>query len=146
MNRILHDRQLEEYYCTLCYAQFDFKQRLVTMSNSGLPYPIHSSADGTGQVHLPGVPLGSFPGITYDELTIPLHAGDVFVFCSDGIYEAMDAEGSEFTAERLLAVVERTRTQPAKAIVDAIYDAVYAFCGDAEPNDDRTAVVLKVTA
>jgi sigma-B regulation protein RsbU (phosphoserine phosphatase) len=146
MNRILHDRQLEEYYCTLCYAQFDFKQRLVTMSNSGLPYPIHSSAEGTGQVHLPGVPLGSVPGITYDELTIPLHAGDVFVFCSDGIYEAMDAEGCEFTADRLLAVVERTRTQPAKAIVDAIYDAVYAFCGDAEPNDDRTAVVIKVTA
>ena len=26
MNTILHDRQLEEYYCTLCYAFFDFKR------------------------------------------------------------------------------------------------------------------------
>ena len=39
MNTILHDRQLEEYYCTLCYAFFDFKRRAVTLSNSGLPYP-----------------------------------------------------------------------------------------------------------
>ena len=27
MNTILHERQLEEYYCTLCYAVFDFKRR-----------------------------------------------------------------------------------------------------------------------
>jgi phosphoserine phosphatase RsbU/P len=146
MNLILHERQLEEYYCTLCYAQFDFKQRIVTMANSGLPYPIHSSRDGTGQVQLPGVPLGSFSGITYDELTIPLQAGDVFVFCSDGIFEAMDREGGEFGAERLIAVVEQTRTGSAKSMVDAIFAAVYEFCGDADPNDDRTAVALKVTA
>ena len=146
MNHILHERQLEEYYCTLCYAQFDFKQRIVTMANSGLPYPIHSSQEGTAQVQLPGVPLGSFPGITYDELTIPLQTGDAFVFCSDGIFEAMNREGDEFGAERLIAVVERTRTQPAKAMVDAIFAAVYEFCGDADPNDDRTAVALRVTA
>ena len=29
MNNILNERQLEEYYCTLCYASFDFKRRLV---------------------------------------------------------------------------------------------------------------------
>ena len=40
MNTILYERQLEEYYCTLCYAVFDFKRRTVTMANSGLPYPI----------------------------------------------------------------------------------------------------------
>jgi len=37
---------------------------------------------------LPGVPLGSFPGVTYDEATVPLQAGDVLVFCTDGIFEA----------------------------------------------------------
>jgi len=39
MNTILHERQLESYYCTLCYAHFDFKRRIVTMANSGLPFP-----------------------------------------------------------------------------------------------------------
>jgi sigma-B regulation protein RsbU (phosphoserine phosphatase) len=146
MNRILHDRQLEAYYCTLCYAQFDFKRRHVTMANSGLPYPIHCSAEGCAQVHSPGVPLGSFPGITYDELTIELRVGDVFVFFSDGISEAMDAESGEFGTERLLGVIERHRTQTAKAITDAIFAAVYEFCGSAEQNDDRTVVVLKITA
>ena len=40
MNAILHERQLEEYFCVLCYASFDFKQRQLVMANSGLPYPI----------------------------------------------------------------------------------------------------------
>ena len=39
MNTILHERQLEPYYCTLCYALFDFKRRTVVLANSGLPYP-----------------------------------------------------------------------------------------------------------
>ena len=72
VNTILHQRQLEEYYCTLCYAVFDLKRRSMTLANSGLPYPIRCSADGCAQIELPGVPLGSFNGSTYDELTFPL--------------------------------------------------------------------------
>jgi sigma-B regulation protein RsbU (phosphoserine phosphatase) len=146
MNRILHERQLEEYYCTLCYAQFDFKRRIVTMANSGLPYPIRCSTDGCGPIQMPGVPLGSFPGITYDELTLEIHAGDVFVFYSDGLSEAMDAAGREFGSDRLLDVVRQHREQSAAEMVDAIFAEVGIFVGGAEQNDDRTAVVLKVLA
>src|SRR5213078_3204937 len=64
VNTILHERQLEEYYCTLCYASFDFKRRSVVIANSGLPYPIRSSRGGVSQIELPGVPLGAFAGST----------------------------------------------------------------------------------
>src|SRR5687768_4007745 len=144
MNTILHERQLEEYFCTLCYAFFDFKERLLTMSNSGLPYPIHCTRDDCRQIELPGVPLGSFPGVTYDEVTLPLKKGDVFVFCSDGIFEAMNDEGQEFGAERLCEVVREYRHQGARGIVDAIFDAVTAFQRGAARHDDMTAVAVKM--
>jgi serine phosphatase RsbU (regulator of sigma subunit) len=47
MNTILHERQLEEYYCTLLYAVFDFKRRTVTFANAGLPYPIRKRRGNT---------------------------------------------------------------------------------------------------
>jgi sigma-B regulation protein RsbU (phosphoserine phosphatase) len=144
-NTILHQRQLEEYYCTLCYSVFDFKRRTVTMANSGLPYPIRCSGDRAAQIELPGVPLGSFAGSTYDEVSFDLAAGDVFVFCSDGVSEANDALGREFGAERLLQVVRDTRSLSARAIVDAIFSAVQEFRADTPPNDDMTAVALKIT-
>ena len=108
VNTILHQRQLEEYYCTLCYAIFDLKRRTMTLANSGLPYPIRCSSEGCAQIELPGVPLGSFHGSTYDEVTFALQPGDVFVFCTDGVFEAMNGLGQEFTAARLLEVVARS--------------------------------------
>jgi sigma-B regulation protein RsbU (phosphoserine phosphatase) len=146
MNTILNDRQLEEYYCTLCYAFFDLGERTVTMSNSGLPYPIRCSRGECAQIELPGVPLGSFPGVTYDEVTLDIHRGDVFVFCSDGIFEAFDEDGGEFGATRLCDIVLRHHAEPARAIVDAIYEAVTAFRGSAPQGDDMTAVAVRITA
>jgi len=143
-NIILHQRQLEEYYCTLCYALFDFKRRIVTLANSGLPYPIRGTADKVSQIVLPGVPLGSFAGSSYDEVAFDLAAGDLFVFCTDGVSEANDALGREFGAKRLLEVVEASRHKAAREIVDAIFSAVEEFRGDTPPNDDMTAVVVRI--
>lgn len=72
--------------------------------------------------------------------------GDVFAFCSDGIFEAFNEEGVEFGAGRVVEVVERTHAQPAADIVRAIFDAMQAFRGDAEQADDQTVVVVKITA
>ena len=146
VNTILQQRQLEEYYCTLCYSIFDVKRRIVTLANSGLPYPIRASAEGVAQIELPGVPLGSFQGTTYDEITYALHPGDLFVFCSDGVFEAMNANGEEFTAARLLEVVRTSRELSPREVVAAIFTAVETFRSGAPSNDDMTAVAVKITA
>jgi sigma-B regulation protein RsbU (phosphoserine phosphatase) len=146
INTILNQRQLEEYYCTLCYTIFDLKRRTMTMANSGLPYPVRCSTEGCQQIELPGVPLGSFAGSTYDEISFSLQPDDVYVFCTDGVFEAMNARGEEFTAARLVDVVSGARNLPAAKIVAAIFQAVAEWRGDAHPNDDMTAVVVRITA
>ena len=146
INTILHERQLEEYYCTLCYAVFDLKRRTVTLANSGLPYPVRVSGDGVGLIELPGVPLGSFFGVTYDEVTFRSTPGDVFVFCSDGVSEAMNSRGEEFTVRATDRSRRRRHAQlPAAEIVKAIVRAVDEHRAGFPPNDDTTVVALKIT-
>jgi sigma-B regulation protein RsbU (phosphoserine phosphatase) len=145
INTILHERQLEEYFCALCYALFDLKRRTVTLANSGVPYPIRVSEGACSQVELPGVPLGSFFGVSYDEVTFPLLADDVFVFYSDGVSEAMNAAGEEFTSARLMDVVAAAKEQPASEIVARIASAVDEHRAGFPPNDDSTIVVLRIT-
>ena len=145
VNTILQQRHLEEYYCTLCYTVFDLKRRVLTLANSGLPYPIRATAEGCSQIELPGVPLGSFQGSTYDEVTFALHAGDLFVLCTDGVFEAMNANGQEFTAARLIDVVAALRQEPAAKVVERIFEAVSEWRGDTPPNDDMTAVAVRIT-
>jgi phosphoserine phosphatase RsbU/P len=145
-NTILHERQLEEFYCTLCYALFDLKRRVVTLANSGLPYPIRSSRGAVSQIELPGVPLGSFATSTYEERTFDLSTGDVVVFCSDGVFDANDALGRQFGAERLLEVVQIHGRASARDLVDGIFAAVEEFRGDTPANDDMTAVAVRITS
>jgi sigma-B regulation protein RsbU (phosphoserine phosphatase) len=123
---------------------FDLKRRTVTLANSGLPYPIRAHRDTVGEIELPGVPLGSFQGVTYDELSYPLEPGDMFVFSSDGVNEAMNSRSEEFTAARAMEVVRATRHQSAQEITDAMLAAVDAHRDGFPPNDDTTIVVLKV--
>ncbi len=145
MNTILYERQLEGYFCTLCYASFDVKQRTVTLANSGLPYPVRVSEDSCEQIELPGVPLGTLAGTSYDELTLPLRPGDLFVFCSDGVFEAMNQDGEEFGAARLLSTIREVRTHTSREITDRIFDRVAEFRQSAQQNDDMTAVAVRMT-
>ncbi len=146
INRILHERQLEEYYCTLCYAVFDLRRHVVTMSNSGLPYPIRCAADGStsAQIDMPGVPLGSFGTTTYDEVVVPANAGDVFVFCSDGIFETFSETGAEMGAGPIAEIVRTHRERPAAEIVERIFETMESFRGNAPQTDDQTAVVVRI--
>jgi phosphoserine phosphatase RsbU/P len=146
VNTILNERGLEEYYCTLCYAFFDLKRRIVTVANAALPYPIRCSGDSCAQIELPGLPLGSFAGTSYDELTFELTPGDLFVICTDGIFEAFSPDGEEFGTERLMRTVEEHRDATARQVVDAIFDAVETFRGEHAQSDDMTAVAVRVTA
>ena len=71
---------------------------------------------GVAQIELPGVPLGSFAGSTYDEVSFDLDGGRR-LSCSarDGVFEANDARGREFGAERLLEVVASNRARCPRA-------------------------------
>jgi sigma-B regulation protein RsbU (phosphoserine phosphatase) len=145
INTILHERQLEEYYCTLCYAHFDLKRRSVTIANSGVPYPVRVSGDTCELIQVPGVPLGSFFGVSYDEVTLPFTNGDTFVFCSDGVTEAMTRKSEEFGTDRLLDVVRKSRDLTAREMVQAILAAVAAHRAGFASNDDTTVVALKIS-
>ena len=146
INTILHERQLEEYYCTLCYAVFDFKRHTVTFANSGVPYPLRRTGGVWSQVELPGVPLGSFFGVSYDEVSYPLASGDAFVFCTDGIFEAMNSHGDEFGTARVVDVLKQLDGANAADTVAAILRAVDEHRAGFPPNDDTTIVVVKLTA
>ena len=118
----------------------------MVLSNSGLPYPIRCTAAGCAPIEVSGVPLGTFAGSSYDEVSYDMRAGDAFIFCSDGVFEAMDANGNEFGSERLMQTIARTRGGTARDVVNAIFDAVANFRGDTPVNDDMTAVAIRIPA
>ena len=145
MNTILYERQLEGYFCTLCFALFDFRRRQLTIANSGLPYAIHRHAGVYAAIELPGVPLGALPATLYEERTFNLVEGDLYVFYTDGISETCNVEQREFGTARIIEAIEAFHEEPTQTIVDGIFEAAATFRGDGPPADDMTAVAVRIT-
>jgi sigma-B regulation protein RsbU (phosphoserine phosphatase) len=93
-----------------------------------------------------GFPLGLFPKAEYDELTIAAKPGDLLIFFSDGITDALNADGEMFGTERLEAVLRDhpSACHSAQSTVDAILAAVATFQSGTAHFDDETLVVLRV--
>jgi sigma-B regulation protein RsbU (phosphoserine phosphatase) len=145
VNRTLRRRGVDGLFCTLAFAQFDFGARTLAVANSGLPYPLHySAASGRCEaLELGGLPLGAFESATYEERSLELRPGDVFVFHTDGVSEARRG-GEEYGVLRLKQQVEENAHLPAPRLGARILADVDRFMEQATPADDVTLVVVKV--
>ena len=72
-----------------------------------------------------------------------LGEGDIFAAVSDGIFEATDVRGEEFSAARTIDVIHACREGSAQDILAGMKEAVAAFCRDVAAADDRTAIIIK---
>jgi sigma-B regulation protein RsbU (phosphoserine phosphatase) len=91
-----------------------------------------------------GFPLGLFPMATYEMATTDLRAGDVVVFYTDGLTEAENGDGEQFTRERLAQLVAAHKEESANELMEQIYVTAVRFRGSEAFADDLTLIVLKV--
>ena len=102
----------------------------MTLSNSGLPYPIRCSRQRVRhRSSCRACRSDRFPASPTTKSAFALKKGDVFVFCTDGIFEAFERRGCRIRRDPSADVVSRERQGSARAIVDAIFEAVTEFRG-----------------
>ena len=145
VNRTLRRRGIEGLFCTLAYALFDFEDRSLRLANSGLPHPLHfRAAEGrAAPLDVSGLPLGTFDGVSYDEIAVELGKGDVVAFFSDGLVEARRGR-EEYGTERLLRGLEEHAALPAPELGERLLGDLEAFLGETAAADDVTLIVVKV--
>jgi serine phosphatase RsbU (regulator of sigma subunit) len=92
-----------------------------------------------------GIPLGLLPNPDYDEKIVEAQPGDVFIFLSDGIMEACNRDDEEFGYPLLAAAMSECHQLTATEISDFLLQALASHCGDVEPSDDQTLMVMRVS-
>src|ERR1700681_273126 len=135
-------RHIEARFVTAFYGVLAPDGSL-TYSNAGHNPPMLVTADGVRRVDAAGLVLGLFSHGAFDEETLTLQPGDAVAVFSDGVTEAFDEAGGEFTDERLLGAVRTHRGQAPRMWLDALLAEVRAFCGRATPSDDLTILVIR---
>jgi phosphoserine phosphatase RsbU/P len=148
LNTRMHGARLDSRFIAMLFAIYDAEARRLTLSNAGGPYPLLLRDGRVQEIRNEGVPLGLFPSVQYQEASLDVLSGDTIVFVSDGILEADNAQHEEFGPHRLRQLIaELGSSASAKELSDLIISATDAFSGPGlSPHDDRTLLVLRVTA
>jgi phosphoserine phosphatase RsbU/P len=132
-----------EKYATMFLGCYDATVRELRYCNAGHLPPIMLRENGDiSRLETSGTVVGLFDGATYDESTIAMQPGDIFVAFSDGVTEPENASG-EFGEERLIELIQEHRHQPLSRIGDIITGSVTAWIGGAEQPDDATVVFAR---
>jgi phosphoserine phosphatase RsbU/P len=145
VNRELCQNNDERMFVTLFLGLLDVDTGVVTCINAGHPQPHWLKASGViGRLECkPEMPLGVRSQSTYQTTTVAIGPGDAVFVVSDGIVEAMNAQGELYSLERLDADLRGAPGAGAEELVRRVADNVNAFTGEAPRADDLTILALR---
>ena len=143
LNHQLYESTPMEKYATLFLAVYDSGTRRLTYSNGGHLPPLLIGEDGSvRRLECGGTVIGLFDGMHWEEDSVILRPGEIFLAYSDGITEPENEYG-EFGESRLLALARKNRALPLAQISQLVTTAVDDWIGDQEQPDDVTLVLAR---
>jgi sigma-B regulation protein RsbU (phosphoserine phosphatase) len=143
LNRHLFRSTQPEKYATLFLGFYDGENRRFTYSNGGHLAPIILGQDGSvRRLEAGGMVVGLFDNMEYEEETVEVRPGDIFIAFSDGMTEPENDFG-EFGEQRLLQTILANRHLPLERIASQSIAAVKDWIGAVEQPDDITLVLAR---
>jgi sigma-B regulation protein RsbU (phosphoserine phosphatase) len=143
VNLALYRRGIESRFVTLMYGAIDQRGQL-TYTNAGHNPPLIISPDGNvRRLEVGGPIVGLFEAAIFDEETVSLSSGDWLIVFSDGVSEALSADGEEYGEPRIVDVVRKNGTLQPQQLLEALFADVREFAKGAAQSDDITAMVVR---
>lgn len=145
MNTAIHETARRQIMMTCLAAIFDPNTQTVAVANAGHHFPYHIRDGQLRPVIVHGQPLGASHNSTYESTLMHLSPKDVLVWFTDGIVECEDDRGEQFSEKRLRAVCQRAAPGGARAVRDAVIEAVATFTQRITTQaDDMTLVIASL--
>ena len=146
LNRALCGK-FDDHFVTAAYVFIDLGTEVMRYAGAGHPpLMVVSRANGKArQIEENGLMLGLFPEAEYTAIESPLSAGDRYLLCTDGVFEASNATKEEFGRAGSLQFLESNSALNAKSFSDKLVEALARWSGNlagGAQEDDITLVVL----
>ena len=143
LNHQLYESTPPEKYATLFLGIYHGEDRKFVYSNGGHLPPIVMSADGgIRRLEAGGTVVGLFDDQSYEEGSVQLRSGEIFLAYSDGVTEPENDFG-EFGEQRLVDLLRENRNFPLERISEIVTAAVDDWSGANEQPDDITLVLAR---
>ena len=150
-NKILAANLDSRSFITMAYAVIDMNEKRMTYARAGHNPILQLAVNGNGtRVLAPeGLGLALDRGTRFEEIlteeSVALRSGDLFLFFTDGLSEAMNPQADLFGESRLCEIMERHSDLAPEDLRERIIDEVFAFAEGEDQHDDMTMVLVRVS-
>ena len=146
VNRGIAGETSMDHFASVALINYDTERRKIQIATGGsAPILLYHAASGTvQQISVMGDPVGVEKRTEYHDREFSLSSGDILVTYTDGVVEATNSRGVQYSQERLLEVVTRNRQLSGKEIAERVKSDIVKFTGLGPQHDDQTLLVIKV--
>lgn len=145
LNTKLVKESSSNLFVTIFYSIFDIKRKTMVYANGGHLPVLHfgSGREAESLDVEDGAPLGLMDG-PYSAGEIVFSEGDIFIFFTDGVTEAMNERRELYGKERLVSIVGKKRGGTSQEILEAIDKDIKKFEPRSRQHDDITIIVVRI--
>ncbi len=145
VNELLCEYHIPGMFVSAIYGVLDPASHTFAFSNAGHQPPYKRAGDGSLSTIAggEGTVLGVMAEMEFGEERVKLAPEEFIFMFTDGVTEAFDAQRQQFSEERLEKSLAKGPFREARRIVETVEADVKRHVGDAEQNDDITALVVR---
>jgi phosphoserine phosphatase RsbU/P len=145
-NRGICSETTVDHFGSAALINYDPTHRQFQIATGGTtPVFYYAAAKKTfEQISVAGDPIGVEKLSVYKDINLTAHPGDILVTCSDGLIEALNPEGKQYTTESLSKLIVTNSSLPGKDIANLVKNDIKKFSGSEKLHDDQTLLVIKI--
>jgi phosphoserine phosphatase RsbU/P len=131
-------------FTTAVIAVYEPESRRLEYVNAGHNSPVLRRSNGsTERLESSGLPFGILPEASFSASSIVLQPSDTLVLFTDGVVEAFNSAGEEFSDSRWISVICALPRLSAQETLRQLMKSVEDFVGSTRQSDDITCLVLQ---
>ncbi len=144
-NELEHNNEQCMFFTGIC-GLLDITNGEIVLSNGGHPLPYLRHKDSFESVKTEnGMIIGALQLLekNFSITKLKLKKDDTLFFYTDGVTEAFNAKGKEYTNKRLEATLQKLKGADPREMLEGVSKSIKKFTGDAPQSDDITMMTIK---
>ncbi len=134
-----------EHFASASLINFNPNNKTVQFATAGTtPVLLYSAAsEKIERKSTSCEPIGVEKTTTYKDIQFTVSTGDIIITYTDGLIEALNGQGKQYSMERLSAIIKANSKLSGKEIANLVKADIKKFTGSESLHDDQTLLVVK---
>lgn len=145
-NRGICSEPNTDHFASVALINYDPTRRKVQLSTGGsVPvYRYNAAKNAVEKVSVTCEPIGIEKTTSYKDIEFTASQGDIIICYTDGLVEALNAQGQQYSLAGLTNIIKANAKLPGKDIANLVKADFKKFIGSETLRDDQTLLVIKI--